>query len=914
VHQPTGLLSKISGFLLRLAVGDAEISDGILGDLEQEYASLPSREDRFTRMQVPYWLVALRLAAGFALERVRPRRKQPRPMKAAGQRKDNAVMIASAWRDIRLALRGVRRNPVFAALTVLTLALGIGATAAVFSVVNGVLLKPLPFHEAEDLVGVWHSAPGWGVNRWMPQSAATYFTYREESRAFEDVGIWNNTQVSVTGLDQPERVTALLVTDGTLPLLRVAPILGRTFTHHDDLPEAEPTVMLSHGYWLLRFAGDSDVVGRTLTIDGRSREVIGVLPPGFDFFQIDPAVYLPYRFDRSQVAVFGDLSYPAIARLRPGVTIEQANADVARMIPLALEKFPPGMSPADIENVQLGPDVHPLINDVVGTVGTTIWVTLGSVGIVFLIACANVANLSLVRAEGRRQEVAIRTAIGAGRREIARHFFAESLVLAGLGGVVGLGLAYVGTNAFVAMAAQQLPRTAEITLDPTVLLFTAAISLLSGLFFGLFPVLRFGDPNLATSLKEGDRGSGLGRGRKLVRNALAVSQIALALVLVCGSGLMIRSFQAMRRVDPGFDRPHEVLTFNITPTRTEAPEPPATAATHEEVLRRIRGVPGVTAAAFSSSMPMDGRGSNQGIHVEEFPIAEDQAAPLRRFKWISPGYFETLGVPLLAGRDLSWADVHTRARAVVVTENFASQYWENPNAALGKRIREGRDQPWREIVGVVGNVHDNAVNRPATPIVYWPHLVEDFWGLEIFARRTMVYVVRSGLPLATSLLDQLRETVWSIHSTLPVANVQTLEDVYDRSMVRTSVAMVMLSIAGSFALLLGAVGIYGVISYVVSQRTREIGLRVALGARQQQVTRMVLTHGLSLAGVGVAIGLCAAVGLTRLMSTLLFGVDPVDPVTYAIVSVALVTVALLASYVPSRRAAGVDPVEALRVE
>jgi putative ABC transport system permease protein len=855
----------------------------------------------------------LRLAAGFALERVRPWNKQHQPQ-AAGQPKASAIMMQPALRDIRLAVKSISRNPAFAALTVLTLALGIGATAAVFSVVNGVLLRPLPFHEAERLVGVWHSAPGWGVSRWLPQSAATYFTYREESRVFEDIGIWNNTQVSITGLDRPERVTALLVTDGTLPLLRVAPILGRTFSHQDDLPEAEPTVMLSHGYWLLRFGGDSHVVGRTLTIDGRSREIIGVLPPGFDLFQIDPAVYLPYRFDRSQVAVFGDLSYPAVARLRPGVTIEQANADVARMIPLALEKFPPGMSAADIENVQLGPDVHPLVNDVVGTVGTTLWVILGSVGIVLLIACANVANLSLVRAEGRRQEVALRTAIGAGRRDIGRLFFTESAVLAGLGGLVGLGLAYLGTNVFIAIVGQQLPRTNEITIDLKVLVFTAAISLLSGMLFGLFPVLRYGDPNLATSLKEGDRGSGLGRGRKLVRNGLAVSQVALALVLVCGSGLMIRSLQAMRRVDPGFDRPHQVLTFNITPTRAEAPEPPATAAAHEEILRRIRSVPGVTAAAFSSSMPMDGRGSNQGIHVEEFPVAQDQAAPLRRFKWISPGYFETLGIPLLAGRDLSWEDIHARARVVVVTENFATQYWDSPNAALGKRIREGRDQPWREIVGVVANVHDNAVNRPATPIVYWPHLVENFWGLQIFARRTMVYAVRSALSPAGSLLDQVREAVWSVHPTLPVANVQTLGDVYDQSMARTSFTMVMLSIAGSFALLLGAIGIYGVISYVVTLRTREIGLRMALGARRPQLTRMVLNHGLLLAGVGVAIGLIATAGLTRLMSTLLFGVGPVDPITYILVSVALVMVALLASYLPSRRAASVDPLVALRAE
>lgn len=295
-------------------------------------------------------------------------------------------------------------------------------------------------------------------------------------------------------------------------------------------------------------------------------------------------------------------------------------------------------------------------------------------------------------------------------------------------------------------------------------------------------------------------------------------------------------------------------------------------------------------------------------------MAEDQAAPLRRFKWISPGYFETLGIPVLAGRDLSWADIHSRAQVVVVTENFASQYWDNPNEALGKRIREGRNQPWREIVGVVGNVHDDAVNRPATPIVYWPHLVEDFWGLDIFARRTMVYVVRSGLPLTTSLLDQVREAVWSVHSTLPVANVQTLEDVYEQSMVRTSFTMAILFIAGLLALILGAVGLYGVISYVVSQRTREIGVRMALGAKQLQVSGAVLKRGLVLAGVGVAVGLIAAAFLTRLMSALLFGVDPADPITYGIVSVVLVIVTLLASYLPSRRAARVDPVEALRAE
>lgn len=337
-------------------------------------------------------------------------------------------------------------------------------------------------------------------------------------------------------------------------------------------------------------------------------------------------------------------------------------------------------------------------------------------------------------------------------------------------------------------------------------------------------------------------------------------------------------------------------------------------AAHERILRRIQAIPGVTAAAFTSSITMDGRGSNQGIHVEEFPITGDQTAPLRRFKWISPGYFEVLGNPVLAGRSFSWADVHNKAKVVVVTENFATQYWDDPAGAIGRRIREGREQPWREIIGVVGNVHDNGSNRPAVATIYWPPIVEDFWGLEIFARRTMVYAIRSSLTGGTGLPDEVREAVWSEHSTLPVANVQTLEDIYDLSMTGTSFTMVMLAVAAAVALLIGAAGIYGVVSYVVSQRTREIGIRMALGARHYDVSRMVLRHGLVLTGIGVLVGLGAAVGLTRLMSTLLFGVSPVDPMTFGLVAVSLGAVALLACYLPSRRAVRVDPIEALRVE
>jgi predicted permease len=831
-----------------------------------------------------------------------------------GQRRSSGALRTFFSQDLHYASRSIRRQPLFAAVTIVTLALGIGANTTVFSVVNGVLLKPLPLDDPEELVGVWHSAPGWGVNGFLNQGAATYFTYREESRVFEEIGMWKPGQVSITGLDRPERVTSMLVTDGTLPLLGIQPLLGRTFTPADDSPDAARTVVLSYGYWRLRLAEDSSVIGNTLTIEGRPHDVIGVLQPGFDFFQVDPAVYLPFQFDRSQVAVFGDLSYMAFARLRPGVTMEQANADVARMIPLALEKFPGGMSPADIEAVQLSPDVHPLIRDVVGNVGTTLWIILGTVGIVLLIACANVANLVLVRAESRRSEVALRTAIGANRWQIARFFLAESLTLAALSGVLGLGLAYLGLDAVIALGSRQLPRTAEIFIDPGTLVYTIAVSIVSGLFFGLFPVLRYGYPNLGTALKEENRGAGPGRRNRFVSGALVVSQMALALVLVTGAGLMIRSFQAMHRVQPGFVRPHEVLTATITPTSAEAEDADATAATHEQILRRIQAIPGVTAAGFTSSIAMDNRGSNQGIHVEEFPVTGDQAAPLRRFKWISPGYFETMGNPVLAGRPFSWADVHDKAKVVVVTENFATQYWDSPGDAIGKRIREGRVQPWREIIGVVGNVLDNGANRPAVATVYWPPVVEDFWGLEIFARRTMVYAVRSSLAGGSGLLDEVREAVWAEHSTLPVANVQALEDIYDLTMTGTSFTMVMLAIAATVALLIGAAGIYGVVSYVVAQRTREIGVRMALGARQHDVSRMVLRHGLVLACLGVLIGLGAAVGLTRLMSTLLFGVSPVDPLTFGLVSVALTAVALLASYLPSRQAAQVDPIEALRVE
>ena len=860
------------------------------------------------------WAGVIRMWAFQAVDLVRSglsERRVERRRSMMQRRESRDPILIRFRQDLGFAIRSFRRDRLFTMVTVLTLAMGIGATATVFTVVNGALLKPLPYDNPQRLVGVWHTAPGIGWDSYLNQAPATYFTYRDESTVFEDVGLWDNGQASVTGLGAPERIRVMHVTDGTLPILGVPPSLGRTFNAEDDSPGTPLTVILSHSYWQRQFAGDSGIVGSTLTMDGLAREIIGVMPPDFSWLlRSDPAVFVPFRFDRSRISV-GDFSYQAIARLKPGVTLEQADTDMTRMIPLVLEEFPGGEF---TEAWRLGPDVHPLLDDVVGNVTTVLWVVMGTVGIVLLIACANVANLFLVRAEGRQREMAIRTAIGASGRHIARQFFLESLTLGILGGVAGLGITYVGLGALISTGPQQIPRLAHITIDPTVVLFTTVVAVLSGLFFGVFPVLRYRDPNLGTALKEGGRGGDQGRERHRARNALVVSQVALALVLIVGSGLMIRSFVAMQRVNPGFEQPGEVLTLRIAIPDTEVADRQAAAATHERILRQIQEIPGVTATAITSSVTMDGWDSNTGIFVEDFPLADGQAPPPRRLKWVSPGYFQTLGNPLLAGRDVSWTDVHTMAPVVVVTENFATEYWDDPREAIGKRVSEDRTRQWFEIVGVVGNVYDNGIERGPTAVLYWPTVVRNFWGYGIFMRRMMLYAVRSARVGTPALLEEIRQVVWSVNPNLPLANVQTLEDIYDLGMARTSFTLMMLAIAAVVALLLGAVGIYGVVSYVVSRRTREIGLRMALGARERDVSRMVLGNGLVLAGTGVSVGLLAAVGLTRFMSSLLFGVDPVDPVTYASVSAVLAVIALLASYLPARRAARVDPASSLRSE
>jgi len=817
-------------------------------------------------------------------------------------------------RTFRFAARRLVRTPVFSLAAVATLAIGIGANALIFSVVNGVLLEPLPFADPGRLVGVWHTAPGLGWDQ-INQGPATYLLYRDEGRVFEDIGMWDNTSVSITGLAEPERVEALLVTDGTLPVLRVVPALGRRFTPEDDSPGTPETVMLTHAYWQRAFGGAPDAVGRVLLVDGRPREIIGVLPAGFQLLNTHPAVLLPMRINRAEVFV-GNFSYQALARLKPGVTIEQANADIARLIPLLPDRFPmpPGFSREMLEGAGLGPLVRPLAADAVGDVGRVLWIVFGTVGIVLLIACANVANLFLVRAEGRQQELAIHTALGAGWSRLAGGLLSESLLLGLAGGALGLGLAAGGLRLLVAIEPGRLPRLENVAIDPIVVLFTLAVSVAGGLAFGMIPVLKYARPQLSTALKEGGRGSSDGRERHRARNGLVVAQVALALVLLVGSGLMVRTFVALRHVDPGFTRPGEVLTFRVSIPSAVAEDPAEVALMHEQIMQRLQAIPGVSSVGPSSSVTMDGWDSNDPIFVEEFPSPEGQIPKLRRFKWIAEGYFETMGNPVVAGRAITWADIHSRADVAVVSANLAREYWPDPAQAIGKRIRTTPTDPWREIIGVVGPVRDDGVTEPASTIVYWPMAQNHFWEPGLRVQRNMAYAVRSPRLAEPTFLKEVQQAVWSVNPNLPVANVRTLQQLLDRSLARASFALVMLGVAAAVALVLGLVGIYGVIAYIVTQRTREIGIRMALGARQQDVRRLFLRHGLLLTGVGLVVGLATSVALMRLMSALLFGVSPVDPLTYAAVAVGLAAVALLASYLPARRAAAVDPAVALRAE
>lgn len=816
--------------------------------------------------------------------------------------------------QLKQVLRRLRRAPLFTFLTLLMLAAGVGANVAVFSVLEGVLVKPLPYPHPEQLVGVSLTAPG--INLKDAQlSPADYFIYSEQNRSFEDLGLWSPDSDTLTGIGEPEQVPALDITYGTLRALGVKPALGRFFSPTDDVPSAPRTIILSYGYWQRKFGGSLSVIGRSIIVDGKARQIIGVLPQNFHFLdRPDAALLAPDQLDRSKL-MLGQYSYNAIARLRPGVTIEKASADVARMLPIVMRSFspPPGFSLDLFKQARIAPNLHPLKRNVVGDIGTLLWVLMGSLGMVLLIACANVANLFLVRTEGRQQELAIRTALGATRGRIAGDLFFESLVVGTIGSILGLGVAYGAIRFLVKLAPSGLPRLGEIGIDASVLLFTLAIAIFTSLLFGSVPVLKYAGATAGTGLREGGRTLSASRERHRARNALVTLQVALALVLLICSGLMIRSFRALTHVNPGFV-PSDVQTFRIEIPSTDVKNDEQVPRVEQQMRDKIAALPGVTDAAFSNAVPMDGQQWQDPLHAQDRSDAQGEMPRLRQFNLVSPEYFATLRIPLVAGRSFTWSEIYNKIPEAVVSENLARDYWQTPANAIGKRIRISTVDDWAQIIGVAGDVHYNGITAEAPSYAYFPIMAAKFEIDPLRVERSPAFIVRASRAGSQALLNEIREAVWSVDRDIPLSNIQTLDYLYNKSVARTSFTLIMLGIAGGMAVLLGTVGLYGVIAYSVSQRTREIGIRMALGAQQNTLTLMFVRHGLLLTAIGIAFGLAAALAVMRFISSLLYGVSAFDPLTYISVTAVLLAIALLASYWPSRRAASVDPSVALRIE
>jgi len=824
--------------------------------------------------------------------------------------------MSSFIQQLKHVFRRLARSPLFTFITLFTLAAGIAANTAVFSVVEGVLLKPLPYPHPEELVGVWHSAPGINIPN-LEMSPSNYFVYRKQSQTFEDIGIYQQDAVSITGVAEPERVAALDLTDGILPILGIPPLLGRNFSSQDVLPNAPKSVILMYGYWMHKFGGDRSVIGRTLLVDGDQHTIIGVMPQNFRFLDIqDTALLLPLQFDRNKVHL-GNFSYEGIARLKPGVTVAEATADVVRMLPITMREFPapPGFSLELFKKANIGADVHPLKQDVIGSVGKLLWVLMGTIAMVLLIACANVANLLLVRAEGRQQEFTIRAALGATRRRIASELLFESLVIGILGSVLGLALAYAALRLLIALAPSGLPRLADIGIDGRVLLFNLLVSLFAALLFGCIPILKYAGSHAGTGLREGGRGLSQSRERHRARNTLVTVQVALAFVLLISSGLMIRTFGALTHVNPGFTQPQELQTFRISIPDTEVKDAEPVLRMEQAIQQKLAALPGVSSVGFSTGLPMIGYGWHDPVFAEDHSYAQGELPPIRLFLFPSPEYFQTMGIPLVSGRNMSWSDTYNKIPVALVSENLAREYWGNPANAIGKRIRVGSTDDWRQIVGVVGDVHDLGLGEKPSTTVYWPVMLDHFEGqVGLQVRRDISFALRTPLAGSQSLMNEVRQAVWAVDPNLPLSGVHTMDDYYQQSMARTSFTLVMLGIAGAMALLLGTVGLYGVIAYSASQRTREIGIRMALGAQPGALVALFVRQGLLLTSLGIAIGIVAAIAAMRLMSSLLFNVSTLDPLTYIAVTLGLLATALLASYLPSRRASSVDPVEALRAE
>jgi predicted permease len=828
--------------------------------------------------------------------------------------------VESIAADLKLVLRRLRRSPGFAATVLLTLAIGIGANTAVFSVLNSVLLRPLPYPEPQQLAAMRLNAPGApGLTDFRDElrlSASMYLTFAAHNSSFQSMGVWLPGTASITGIAQPEQVNTAVITDGVLQTLDVPAAVGQWLTAADQVPHGAQRVMLSYGYWQRRFGGDPGVVGRIISVDSQSRVIAGVMPRGFKVVSYDFDLLVPAAFDPVKQSLAG-FAFHGIGRLRPDVTISQADADVARLLNVWMDSWTngPGTDPHWYLKWKITPAFQPLKEQVVGSVGNVLWVVMATIGLVMLIACTNVANLLLVRADGRQQELAVRSALGAGRWRIARELLLESVTLGLLGGAAGVGVAYAGLRLLIAIGPENLPRLTEISLDGLSLAFTLGLSVFCGLLFGSVAVLRYAPSRQAVPLLGAMRTASVSRERQRGRNLLVVAQVAMAMVLLISAVLMIRTFNAMRKVDPGFSDPKSMQVVRISIPDTLIRDPQTVVRIQNSIQDKLGALAGVSSAGFAVSVPMSGAEPNwDGIQLEGKNY-EGEQPPLRLFNYVSPGYFHTAGTRFVAGHDFAWSDIYSLRPVGILSESLARELWGSPSAAIGKRFREFPSMPWHEVVGVVQDVRENGVNQTSPATVYWPSMMANLYGPgPLNARRTAYFALRSGRAGTQTFIAEMQRAVWSVNSNLPLASVETMQEIYSDSMARTSFTLVMLAIAGGMALVLGIIGIYGVISYTVSQRTREIGIRLALGAQKSELKWMFVRSALVLTAIGVAIGVGSAAGLMQLMKSLLFGISPLDPLTYLAVLLVLAVSAVVASYVPARRAAAVDPVDALRAE
>ena len=823
--------------------------------------------------------------------------------------------LESVLADLRLALRRLRKSPGFAFTILLTLAIGIGANTAVFSVVDSVLLKPLQYPESDRLVSLWLRAPGAGIADFadgLMMSPSMYLVFSEHNHSFESMGIWSPRTANVTGLAQPEEVHTIVVSDGVLQALGVQPAIGRWFSQADQEPHGAKTIILSYGYWQRRFGGDRGVIGRSIQVDSQAREIVGVMPRGFRVVDRDFDIFVPLAPERT-IQDGPPFGYFGIARLKPGITIGQADADVTTLLPIWMNSWRFGHYFAVWH---ITPDFRPLKKQVIGQVSSLLWVVMATVGLVMLLASVNVANLLLVRADSRQQELSIRAALGAGRARIARELLTESLVLGLLGGGLSVGVASGGLTLLKALGPAQLPRLSEVSLDARSILFTLFLSVFSALFFGSIPAINFARTKASNALSGSNRTSSSSRIQNRSRNVLVIAQVAMALVLLVSSALMIRTFIALRNVNPGFSDPAHVQTMRTSIPSSMVPDERMATRVQNDILDRLSAIPDVTAAGFAASVPLDGVDADWNqlqVEGKNYNINKPQ---MWLYDYVSPGYFSAMGIHLVAGRDFNWTDDYDLRHKVVVSESFARAEWGSAANAIGKHARQSNRNPWDEVIGVVEDVHQHGVDEKAPTIIYWPVLIIIPYipQTTIGAERNVTFAIHSRRAGTESFLTQVRQAVSSVNPNLPVAGPRTMQEVYAQSLQRQSFTLVMLAIAAAMALALGIVGIYGVISYSVSQRTREIGIRMALGAQKGGVKWMFVRSALTLTGVGIGIGLATAAALTQFMRTLLFGVHPLDPVAFIAVPVVLLMAATLASYLPAARAAAINAVDALKAQ